>query len=96
MKIPDTPFYAVTFETSITIPGDERSRTHPGHGYPEHTVSTQEIVIFKTQKDFTDWVVAENAKPHGKRQFTPIYCTPLKLETRVQILISPQSTESKV
>lgn len=22
------------------IPGDERSRTNPGHGYPEHTVVT--------------------------------------------------------
>jgi hypothetical protein len=29
--------YAVIEETHTTIPGDERSRTHPGHGYPEHT-----------------------------------------------------------
>ncbi len=37
--IPDTPHYAVLIYkvVSVYIPGDERSRTHPGHGYPEHT-----------------------------------------------------------
>jgi hypothetical protein len=35
--IPHGPHWAIVSTTSITIPGDERSRTHPGHGYPEHT-----------------------------------------------------------
>ena len=37
--MPQTPHYAVLVYKvrRITIPGDERSRTHPGHGYPEHT-----------------------------------------------------------
>lgn len=35
--IPSFDHYAIITGSSITIPGDERSRTAPGHGYPEHT-----------------------------------------------------------
>lgn len=36
---PKGPHFAIIlFKTeSVWIPGDERSRTNPGHGYPEHT-----------------------------------------------------------
>ncbi len=37
--VPKDHHYAIlVYKTqSVFIPGDERSRTHPGHGYPEHT-----------------------------------------------------------
>lgn len=31
------------YKSSYTIPGDERSRTSPGHGYPEETVQIDNI-----------------------------------------------------
>jgi len=34
--IPREPHYVIIDIGSIHIPGDERSRTHPGHGYPAH------------------------------------------------------------
>lgn len=36
---PRKPHFAIlVFKTeSVWVPGDERSRTHPGHGYGEHT-----------------------------------------------------------
>jgi hypothetical protein len=34
-QIPVVPHFAILRTTSVTIPGDERSRTNPGHGYPE-------------------------------------------------------------
>lgn len=38
-QVPEGPHFALLIYTSesVTIPGDERSRTNPGHGYPEHT-----------------------------------------------------------
>ena len=50
--IPNGPHYAVIIYgvRSVYTPGDERSRTHPGHGYPggtdyfddlEHRVTTE-------------------------------------------------------
>lgn len=35
--IPKCEHWAIIRGTSTFVPGDERSRTNPGHGYPEHT-----------------------------------------------------------
>jgi hypothetical protein len=35
--IPSVEHWAIITGSSILIPGDERSRTNPGHGYPEST-----------------------------------------------------------
>jgi preprotein translocase subunit SecA len=40
--------YLVLIDGVVHIPGDERSRTHPGHGYPAHT--EKKITV----KEFTD------------------------------------------
>jgi len=38
----------IEFNT-ITIPGDERSRTNPGHGYPEHTETTMSYSYWRVE-----------------------------------------------
>lgn len=45
--IPNGPHWAIVQCVTVTIPGDERSRSAPGHGYPEHTES------YVTYKAFT-------------------------------------------
>ena len=42
--------WAIITEATMFIPGDERSRTHPGHGYPES------IEHYITYESFTDEV----------------------------------------
>jgi len=54
--------YAVFIKTSRTIPGDQRSRDFPGHGYPEHTVESTEVIEFTSEKEFTDWIHKEEGK----------------------------------
>lgn len=82
-----TPFYAVTYEVRHTVPGDERSRTHPGHGYPEHTVSTQALQTFDSIDQLKEWVLKEHAKSYGRVKYTALMCTPLSVgvETIVSI-----------
>lgn len=50
--IPLGESYAIAHFSSITIPGDERSKTHPGHGYPEYSQNTTDLRIYK---DKTAW-----------------------------------------
>jgi len=38
--VPTCKHYGIVTFGKIAIPGDERSRTNPGHGYPEHTEHT--------------------------------------------------------
>ncbi len=70
-KFPTAPHFAViVFKTStIHHEGDERSRTHPGHGYPAWTESINSIdyIPFNTQKELETWVLrAETINPKPK------------------------------
>lgn len=57
--IPEGPHFAVLVYKTETqhIPGDERSRTHPGHGYPAHTVTTT---------TYEHWVTCDEAALQSK------------------------------
>lgn len=51
-NIPNGPHWAIIQTTSITIPGDERSRTNPGHGYPGHT---ETFITYKAFTSIGEW-----------------------------------------
>lgn len=55
--IPSGHHYAIlVFKSqSVFIPGDERSRTHPGHGYPERTENYDTFEYHFTE-DKEEWV----------------------------------------
>lgn len=58
------------FETrTIQHEGDERSRTHPGHGYPAHseTITSTKIMVFGSEDDFKNELASLYRKdPHRK------------------------------
>lgn len=80
-----TDFFAVIYVTSVTVPGDERSRNNPGHGYPEHTVDTDTIHRFPSEEKFKEWIEKEEKKQYGKRLYQAIRCTPITITTTVNI-----------
>jgi hypothetical protein len=55
--VPVGHHYAIIIlkQNSVTIPGDERSRTNPGHGYPEHTVTNNDY-DYSITTDRGEWV----------------------------------------
>jgi hypothetical protein len=81
------PKYAVFYDETMTIPGDERSQTHPGHGYPEHTVTKHVVEEFKTQDEFRTWVEREEARAYGKKQYTAYQCYPIKITTSIKMIV---------
>lgn len=54
--VPKGHHYAIIVykSDSIYIPGDERSRTHPGHGYPERYETYESFEHYVTE-DKTEW-----------------------------------------
>ena len=70
-ELPDGEFYAILTPESVTIPGDERSRTNPGHGYPEHSV---DYWCIETFTDKAAWV----AEVQRLKAQTGYYRTPFK------------------
>lgn len=59
--------YAVIIETTITIPGDERSKTHPGHGYPEHTEKNIVFKEFRNEETLLRWIKYEEEKTQKRK-----------------------------
>lgn len=48
--VPEGPHWAIIKFGSIHIPGDERSRTHPGHGYPAHNEPVVKYEAYLTEE----------------------------------------------
>ena len=78
---------AALIYTSISIPGDERSRTHPGHGYPAHDVEQISIRVFKDDKEMKEWVKEETGKRYSSTKFKLIRYEELSYTTDVNINI---------
>lgn len=54
--LPDE-FYGILTPVNVYIPGDERSRTNPGHGYPAHTEHYWNIQIFSAEENWRNEIV---------------------------------------
>jgi len=63
-KIPDGEHYVALTNVSTSIPGDERSRTNPGHGYPAHTENSMKMVVFTDAEEMKEWVRKEKGRYH--------------------------------
>jgi hypothetical protein len=50
--IPSEPHYAILTFSSVYVPGDERSRTAPGHGYPAHHEDVMTYTVFLDEPEF--------------------------------------------
>ena len=48
---------------SIYIPGDERSRTNPGHGYPASTETTLSYYVWAVEdREYWEYEIAQHEK----------------------------------
>ena len=80
--LPTKTHRAVLVFGCIHIPGDERSRTNPGHGYPAHNEPAHEYITFADPIELAKWIV-DNQK---SREFVVLEATVLKpkLNTTVE------------
>lgn len=80
-------FYAILTPESTTIPGDERSRTNPGHGYPEHTVYSWNMEVFTNEEDWKAKIIelSTPGRYYHKREFRAIKCVSAKIETSIKV-----------
>lgn len=77
----------LTFDT-IHVPGDERSRTNPGHGYP---ASTERVVRCQVFTSRTAWEAEilrlETPKYGSKEPYIAGVFKPAKVQQTVNIVI---------
>jgi len=80
--IPETPHYVILTGSSIHIPGDERSRTNPGHGYP---ASTEYHINYQIYDKKEDWEEQIRILTDRRESFKAGVMTPVKITTMVNV-----------
>jgi len=81
---PAAPHIAVLHFGSVYVPGDERSRQCPGHGYPEHYESVVTYIAFNDtpegKEELRKWV-----EQHQKDDYRIIEATPKNVKTKLVV-----------
>lgn len=88
-KVPKGNHYAIVEFDSITIPGDERSRTNPGHGYPEHSESVVRYVAFTDRAKWEEEIKQSLTPRFGtvKTNWIAIKATPATVKATFNVEI---------
>lgn len=68
--------YLIIINQNITIPGDERSRTDPGHGYPEEKFEYEKVIRLETKDEAITFV-----KSLGKLKYEIYHASRMTLAT---------------
>ena len=86
MKPVDTskPHFAATISGQRWVPGDERSRTNPGHGYPEGYESYTDIIRFHAEEHLQEWL--ENHQ--NDKNYQIFHLAPVTIEKSPQLLFA--------
>lgn len=82
MNIPATKHWAIITTSRIYIPGDERSRTNPGHGYPEHY---EETINYESFTDYDKFCKKVEQLAARKDSFIAIEAHPFEVKTRIEV-----------
>lgn len=75
--------YGVIIERSIHHEGDERSRTHPGHGYPAYTETVKEFKEFKDEAEFRVWIERQESRNYSRENYRAIAFKPVEIKKNV-------------
>jgi hypothetical protein len=86
--IPTEDHYAIVCFVSITTPGDERSRTNPGHGYPEHTDNYATYIAFADHEEWEKEINQRLTSTYGNKDFVAMKVSRAIIETSHTVKIS--------
>ena len=84
--IPKTPHYAILSLRSTYIPGDERSRECPGHGYPATTEYSWDYIVYPDRESWEAEIKQRMGSIFGgQKDFVAISATPATVKTSIQV-----------
>ena len=88
--VPKVKHYAILTFGSYTVPGDERSRTNPGHGYPEHIEHTASYVAYNHRAEWEAEIqrlTTRNMTSYSKDDFVALLVDPASVTTQVNVKV---------
>lgn len=86
-SIPETEHWAVVNETTTQVrhEGDERSRTHPGHGYPAYTedIHSLSYEAFPTESAALEYMATRQSIKLRPTNYRLLHVIPFKTTVKV-------------
>jgi hypothetical protein len=82
-QIPQGEHWAIIEAASMCVPGDERSRQNPGHGYPEYTHNYTVYTAYTNEEEF---------KKEMEIRYNSTYSRPAFIGIHVQGVYFPKRT----
>lgn len=84
MNIPNVPHWAIITTSETYVPGDERSRNCPGHGYPEHSITS---IHYRSFTDYEEFKAAVANECRYKTSFRAMQVLPVTVEVETKVSI---------
>lgn len=88
--IPTNPHWAIVYFETYYIPGDERSKSCPGHGYPESTEISANYIAFDNENEWKADITKRLNPSYGSPEtnFAAMKVSPASISTEVQVNIT--------
>jgi len=83
-KFPTASHWAILKFSQTYVPGDERSRTNPGHGYPAHSVDNVNYEAYYTEEKFLE-AIQELEDGFLRGNYVAFKVEPLTIKTTVSV-----------
>ena len=85
--VPATAHWALLEFDSIYIPGDERSRTNPGHGYPASSESTIKYIAFDSLDEMNSFLQKQLTSMFNKdiEKYSEVYIQPKSISMNISV-----------
>ncbi|OFZ60734.1 MAG: hypothetical protein A2381_15290 [Bdellovibrionales bacterium RIFOXYB1_FULL_37_110] len=87
-SVPKCQHWAILKFQTIHIPGDERSRTNPGHGYGPSTETTCSYVAYMNEQEWVVEVQKLASRAFPSDDFIAIKVIPATITTKVSVSVS--------
>ena len=87
-KIPEIEHYAIVKTGTIHIPGDERSKQHPGHGYPAEIRHYIDYEVYLTKEKLLLAIKEIQSDKYLKIDFKVLHVKPMTINTSITVDIA--------
>lgn len=83
--VPNGEHFVIIKDNRIHIPGDERSRTHPGHGYPAHDQEFLSYEAYLTQNKLLQAITELDTR--SEKNYRVLKVSPMTVKKQVSLSV---------
>jgi hypothetical protein len=92
--IPRVAHFAIVTTETIYIPGDQRSRDYPGHGYPESNETVVKYKAFLKKSDWESEIQAMETVTYGKKNYVALEVYPATIDVKVNVNVRVKTLDT--